>query len=317
MTNESPEPQTNNRNLNQDRRRGLVGFPSDTARLLTLVLTLLALTLLVPAATSAQTAVPTATTSAAIATPPRTATPTLTAVQAKLVLADTLWRGGNFAEAVKLFSEIATEEPGNPEALRGLKAALDAQAEATAAAVVRPTPAAPGPYPTPTPPFGDMLTTSLVGLLLLAVIGLVMLIGKGRLRVWIDGLLQLWRSQAKVEPTRPQGPHGRPDVLPTPGNSAQAASDTPDAPRAEGTSAVEGVRRHHLKTQRQELSNRYDQLTERIEALDDDLEVETDRERTHTLMERRERAAADREEVVREQQEIERQLADPNPIPGT
>lgn len=77
-----------------------------------------------------------------------TPTPTLTALGARLVLAQTYLAGGDFGRAAAIFAEVAQEERGNPEALAGLKAALAGQATAQAAAL----PPTPMPPPTVTPP---------------------------------------------------------------------------------------------------------------------------------------------------------------------
>lgn len=77
-----------------------------------------------------------------------TPTPTLTALGARLVLAQTYLAGGDYGRAAALFAEVSQDDRGNPEALAGLKAALDGMAAAQAAAL----PPTPAPQPTAPPP---------------------------------------------------------------------------------------------------------------------------------------------------------------------
>jgi hypothetical protein len=153
-----------------------------------LVLTaLLAPPALAQTATSAATGTPTATRTPA---PTSTATATLTMRQGQLLLAQAFLDGGDFAAAAKLFAALAEQNPGDPTAVPGLKAALHAQATATAAAsAARPTPAPPSP--TAVPAFGttlsgqlrDLISTGLAGLVLVL---LVYVLAKGirRALVW-------------------------------------------------------------------------------------------------------------------------------------
>lgn len=109
--------------------------------------TLLAQDATPPAATEAITETPTvAGTPTPTPTPTLTPTPTptLTALGARLVLAQTYLAGGDYGRAAAIFAEVAQEDRGNPEALAGLKAALAGQAAAQAAALP------PTPAPTPT-----------------------------------------------------------------------------------------------------------------------------------------------------------------------
>lgn len=113
-------------------------------------------------------------------TPTPTATPTLTARQGVLVLAQTYLEAGAYARAAELYAAIATQVPGDADALAGLKAALDAQGAATATAAA--------PPPTPVPPtatpaltfgrafgrqLGDFTGTALAGLLLILLVYLL------------------------------------------------------------------------------------------------------------------------------------------------
>ncbi|MCX6030812.1 MAG: hypothetical protein NT169_16140 [Chloroflexi bacterium] len=199
---------------------------SNATRLLTLALTLLALSALLAPAALAQTAVPTP-------APTRTATPTLTALQAKLLLAQTLLMGGDFAGAAKLFSEIAAEDHGNPEALRGLKAALDGQAASRATAV--PTLVPPKPARVPAPSWDDTLAqqwrdlsiTALAGLILLVLVYLVAkLLGGERLKGRIACLFEIYRHKAKTGPMIPPIINERPDRISPLPNADPAASCT-------------------------------------------------------------------------------------------
>ncbi len=132
------------------------------------LLTLLALTALFVPPALAQTAAPATATPAATGTPAPTrtpaptptATPTLTMRQSQLLLAQTYLDGGDYAAAVKLFAALAEQNPGDPTAVPGLKAALGAQATATAAASAA-KPTAPPPAPTPAPTFGSTFTRQL------------------------------------------------------------------------------------------------------------------------------------------------------------
>lgn len=84
--------------------------------------------------------------------PTPTATATLTELQNRLLLADTYLKGGRFATAIELYTEILTQERGQPEALAGLKKALEGQAAGTATAQApRPTVAPMPPVPEPSP----------------------------------------------------------------------------------------------------------------------------------------------------------------------
>lgn len=57
-----------------------------------------------------------------------TPTPTLTELQARILLAQTYLGGRDYERAAALFAQILEDNRGNPEALAGLKAALDGQA---------------------------------------------------------------------------------------------------------------------------------------------------------------------------------------------
>jgi hypothetical protein len=92
--------------------------------------------------------------------PTPTATATLTELQNRLLLADTYLKAGQSAKAVELYSAILAQERGQPEALAGLKKALEGQTALTAtAAAPRPTAAPSTPAPAPGPSFGSSLLT--------------------------------------------------------------------------------------------------------------------------------------------------------------
>ncbi len=77
--------------------------------------------------------------------PTPTPTATLTGLQNRLLLADVYLKGGEFAKAEEIYAAILAEERGHPEALAGLKKAVDGRIAVTATA------AAPRPAPTATP----------------------------------------------------------------------------------------------------------------------------------------------------------------------
>ncbi len=77
-------------------------------------------------------------------------TPTLTGLQARLLLAQTYLAGQDYDSAADLFAEIAGEDRGNVEAVTGLKAALDGKA-AQMATMIAPLPTA-EPFVAPTVP---------------------------------------------------------------------------------------------------------------------------------------------------------------------
>ena len=66
--------------------------------------------------------------------PTPTATATLTELQNRLLLADTYLKAGQSAKATELYSAILAQERGQPEALAGLKKALEGQTALTATA---------------------------------------------------------------------------------------------------------------------------------------------------------------------------------------
>ncbi len=178
---------------------------------LMIVLPLLVSALILPAASvTAQTATPAAaagdqpTAQAETPTPTRTptltptATPTLTELQSKLTLAQTYLAGKNYDRAAELFAEIAAEDRGNPEALAGLKAALDGQAMLLATMIAPP----PTPQPTPPPPpppaptlgktvgarLQDYLGTTLAALVLVVLVYFL----ANAIRWALTGLRELW-----------------------------------------------------------------------------------------------------------------------------
>ncbi len=128
-----------------------------------------------------------------------TPTPTLTALGARLVLAQTYLAGGDYGRAAAIFAEVAQEDRGNPEALAGLKAALDGQAAAQAAALPptpAPEPAAAPPAPAPRETLASALGTKLrefvgTALAALAVVVLVYLLANA-FRWVLQALRELW-----------------------------------------------------------------------------------------------------------------------------
>jgi hypothetical protein len=95
--------------------------------------------------------------------PTPTATATLTELQNRLLLADTYLKAGQSAKAAELYSAILAQERGQPEALAGLKKALEGQTALTAtAAAPRPTAAPVTPAPPSGPGFGSTLLTKTV-----------------------------------------------------------------------------------------------------------------------------------------------------------
>ena len=92
--------------------------------------------------------------------PTPTATATLTELQNRLLLADTYLKAGQAAKAAELYSAILGQDRGQPEALAGLKKALEGQTALTAtAAAPRPTTAPATPAPPSGPGFGSTLLT--------------------------------------------------------------------------------------------------------------------------------------------------------------
>ena len=92
--------------------------------------------------------------------PTPTATATLTELQNRLLLAETYLKAGQSAKAAELYTAILAQERGQPEALAGLKKALEGQTALTAtAAAPRPTTAPATPAPPPGPGFGSTLLT--------------------------------------------------------------------------------------------------------------------------------------------------------------
>jgi hypothetical protein len=141
-----------------------------------------------------------------------TATPTLTARQGVLVLAHTYLEGGAYAKAAELYAAIATQAPGDPDALAGLKAALAAQETATAAAAAPPPTPVP-PTATPAVTFGrtfarqlsDFTGTALAGLLLILLIYLLAqvirwLLIEGREFWWMQAVVRFGLRKEPVFP---------------------------------------------------------------------------------------------------------------------
>ncbi len=123
--------------------------------------------------------------------------------------------GGNYAGAIEIFSAIALEDRGNPEALAGLNEALVAQAGATATAAAPPPTALP-PTPAPVPAAGVADTFAArwrsfaaTALALLLVVGLVYAV----LRVvrWAVGQLrEFWAM--RIRPLLGRSPQ-RPGII--------------------------------------------------------------------------------------------------------
>jgi hypothetical protein len=127
-----------------------------------------------------------------------TATPTLTELAANLALANTYLAGRNYDKAVELFSQIAQDTRGNPDALKGLQAALDGQ-RADLATAMAPPPAEPTPAPTapPAPPtLRETLAAKLAEYGGIALAGLLVVIAvyliANAIRLLLYGLRELW-----------------------------------------------------------------------------------------------------------------------------
>jgi hypothetical protein len=110
--------------------------------------------------------------------------------------------GGDFTEAIAIYSAIALESPGHPDALAGLNEALAAQAGATATSAA-PTPTAVPPEPTPVPPpsFTEEFARwwRLLGsLVLAAAVIFALLYAALRLLRWSFGWLrELWLTRLR------------------------------------------------------------------------------------------------------------------------
>ncbi len=160
-----------------------------------------------PAVAAQGTPTPTAATQTSTTTPGPTRTPaptptataTLTALGVKLSLAQIYLKGGNFAKAAELFAAIATEDPGNPEALKGLADALQESATATVTAAQKPT-TAPAPAATSTPGFAGTFAsqwntftgTALAGLVMILI---VYVLAKGLAVPGIIWLRELYQAR--------------------------------------------------------------------------------------------------------------------------
>jgi hypothetical protein len=128
-------------------------------------------------------------------------TPTFTALQARLALARAYLDGGDFTEAIAIYSAIALESPGHPDALAGMNEALAAQAGATATALA-PTPTVVPSEPTPVPPpsFTDEFSRwwRLLGSLALAAVAIFALLYAAlRLLRWSRPAAQLWLTRLR------------------------------------------------------------------------------------------------------------------------
>lgn len=167
-----------------------------------------------PAASSVIT---TTTTSTVAGTPTMTRTPTitpsptatLTARQGALLLAQTYLQGGDYSKAAGIFAAIAREDPGNPDAIAGLKGALAQQATATAPTATT----VPSPATTPVPTtFGSTFSTkwrefagtALPGLLLIVLLYLL----AQAIRWFLQWLRELWFMRILPLLHRPAVPPG-------------------------------------------------------------------------------------------------------------
>ena len=149
-------------------------------------------------ATPAETRTPTPTRTPTL-TP--TATPTLTELQSRLTLAQTYLAGKDYDRAAELFAQIAAEDRGNPEALAGLKAALDGQAMRLATLIAPP----PTPQPTAVPPqppaptLGQTVGTRLqdyLGITLAALVLVVLVYLLANAIRWVlTALRELWYTK--------------------------------------------------------------------------------------------------------------------------
>ena len=143
-----------------------------------------------------------------------TPTPTFTALQARLVLAQTYLDGDDYAKAAEIFAEISLEDRGNAEALAGLNAALAGRASSTATAAAPPptvVPAAPPP-PEPGPTFGSTLAEKwreFAGVVLpaLLLVLVVYLLANG-VRWLLFGLRELFLNRVLPWFGRPAIPQG-------------------------------------------------------------------------------------------------------------
>lgn len=124
-------------------------------------------------------------------------TPTLTGLQARLLLAQTYLQGHDYDRAAELFAELAEEDRGNVEALTGLKAALDGKA-AQMATMIAPLPTeAPFVVPTvPAPTIAQVTGSRLIdfaSVVLAALAALVLLYLLAALIRWaLAALRELW-----------------------------------------------------------------------------------------------------------------------------
>jgi hypothetical protein len=129
-------------------------------------------------------------------------TPTFTALQARLALARAYLDGGDFAAAIAIYSAIALDSPGHPDALAGMAEALAAQAGATAtAAAPTPTILPPEPAPVPPPTFGDQFAywLRLLGAIALAA-ALIFVLLYAALRIFrrfFGWLRELWFTRLR------------------------------------------------------------------------------------------------------------------------
>ncbi len=148
-------------------------------------------------------------------TPTLTPTPTatLTELQAQIVLAQTFLDGKDYESAADLFAEILADNRGNPEALAGLKAALDGQA-AHMATMIAPLPTeAPTAAPEAVAPTLAETTRAKVldisGTVLAALAAVVLLYFAAALLRWLlAALRELWYTRILPLLNRPAVPPG-------------------------------------------------------------------------------------------------------------
>lgn len=163
-----------------------------------------------PAATAGASGTPAGTPTTA---PSPTATPTLTELQSRLALAAAYLAGQDYDSAAELYGQIAADTRGNPEALEGLRAALNGRAAILA------TQLAPLPTETPAPVLVekpvtlasetrakvlDVLATILAGLLLIVTLYLLAAL----LRWLLTELRELWYTRILPLLGRPAVPPG-------------------------------------------------------------------------------------------------------------
>ena len=170
-----------------------------------------------PAATGA-TALPAATATITVTRTPTvtltptltpTNTPTFTVLQARLAVANAYLAGGEYAKAAEIFAAVALEDRGNPEALAGLQAALQAQPGPTATPQVQTPAERAGATPEPArASFVETFSRKLsdfvaVALAAVSAIVLACLLVLG-LRWLLAAVRELWFTRAQRPPVPPK-----------------------------------------------------------------------------------------------------------------